>query len=308
MLRAERMKNIESHIKNFIGVSKTLFIPIALIFLFLVIYENIEFLKHKARGRDKNAFQMAIFLWIFLHFLHPATVVTALWRRFSASDYPACLRIHLRQLPARYLPGGIWHTAARFAHYLQLGITRGELVLLGAIENIFAVIITLGTGFFIYLLTRPEVGNLIFLTYFLIAATLISAGVFALNRISSAHNLKLTTANFLANTIVQSAYWSVAASSFTMYCYAVFPDSQITTVETFCAYLISWGIGFIAFFAPQGIGIFELSAGVILQEHMTITELAALLLGFRLVVLIADVLGWVISFIFWNPFTEKINP
>ena len=59
-------------------------------------------------------------------------------------------------------------------------------------------------------------------------------------------------------------------------------------------YLFSWGVGFIAIIAPQGIGVFELVASELMDGPIGFMGLAALIAGFRVVVLVADILVWLV--------------
>jgi hypothetical protein len=57
-------------------------------------------------------------------------------------------------------------------------------------------------------------------------------------------------------------------------------------------YLFSWGVGFLSIFAPQGLGVFELVASELLKGSIGFMGLAALIGGFRAVVLVADLVVW----------------
>ena len=57
-------------------------------------------------------------------------------------------------------------------------------------------------------------------------------------------------------------------------------------------YLFSWGVGSLTVFAPQGIGVFETLAAGLLEATSGLGGGAALVAGFRLVVLLADLTAW----------------
>jgi hypothetical protein len=59
-------------------------------------------------------------------------------------------------------------------------------------------------------------------------------------------------------------------------------------------YLFSWGVGFLAIFAPQGIGVFEFVASELMASPVGFMGLAALIAGFRIVVLVADIAVWLV--------------
>ena len=88
-------------------------------------------------------------------------------------------------------------------------------------------------------------------------------------------------------------YWILAAASFVAYVSTYSSLAlQSSILETGAAYLLSWGIGFVAVFAPQGIGVFEVVASDLLRGSGSFTGIAALVAGFRLAILIADALVW----------------
>lgn len=54
------------------------------------------------------------------------------------------------------------------------------------------------------------------------------------------------------------------------------------------------GVGLLSVFAPQGIGIFELLASELMTGRIGFMGFAALVVGFRGVALIADLIVWVV--------------
>ena len=91
-------------------------------------------------------------------------------------------------------------------------------------------------------------------------------------------------------------YWVVAAATFICYL-AAFPAvlAAASLIEVGATYLFSWGVGYVAIFAPQGIGVFEVVAGKLLNAPLSLGGMAALMAGFRLVILAADAVVWVLS-------------
>ena len=68
---------------------------------------------------------------------------------------------------------------------------------------------------------------------------------------------------------------------------------QAAPLETAGAYLFSWGVGFISIFAPRGIGVFEVVAAELMRGDSAFMSVAALLAGFRFIILAADATVWV---------------
>ena len=95
--------------------------------------------------------------------------------------------------------------------------------------------------------------------------------------------------------------WSrlVAAASFTLFLSA-FPNAELTgrMGAVLAAYWLSWAAGFLAVFAPQGLGVFEFVAGLLLQSTMPFASIAVLVAGFRVCMLSGDAVafgvGWLV--------------
>ena len=61
------------------------------------------------------------------------------------------------------------------------------------------------------------------------------------------------------------------------------------------SYLFSWSIGYLAFFAPQGIGVFEVTLANMLDTSLTVGSLAVIIAGFRIIIFLADITLWGLS-------------
>ena len=99
----------------------------------------------------------------------------------------------------------------------------------------------------------------------------------------------------MRGALLVSFLTSGATLAFLLYLNA-FPAStgDFSSVEMGGIYLFSWGIGFVSIFAPQGIGVFEFVASELMGGPIGFMGLAALIAGFRVVVLAADVVVWLI--------------
>jgi hypothetical protein len=103
----------------------------------------------------------------------------------------------------------------------------------------------------------------------------------------------LSARSYLSSLFVTAAFWIGATVAFLTYLHA-FPAAtgHYSNVEMGGIYLFSWGVGFVAVFAPQGIGVFELVASELMRGPIGLMGLAALIAGFRVVVGVADLAVW----------------
>ena len=195
-----------------------------------------------------------------------------------------------RTLMARYLPGGVWYAAGRSVLLVGRGVRPTALVAVSGLE--------LGLG----APTALVVGGLLLAgdsalpawvpwagAGVLAAATLVARPV--LNRLmgwwsrrrGQATPRALTTGALASLVSVMAAYWLLMGAVFRSYLGAMGTD--IGWAEGSGAFLVSWGIGFFAIFAPLGLGVSE--AGFIAIVGWG-ADAVMLLAGFRLVLLVRD--------------------
>lgn len=231
---------------------------------------------------------LSVALWCVVNITVP--IVTH--KLFSARNQNIPLSklagIHLGRLPAKYIPGGIWHTAARGIDYLEAGITRRELFNVLVTEHVMALMITAGVGGAgIYLYTNSDFWSYIGLVAGLLAFTGLAGAVFMLFRKRD----KDSRMCFLEAFITQLLVWVFASSSFLVYYEAFeFYGVDNSPLYVILSYMFSWSLGFVAFFTPQGFGVFEVVIADLLTPKSTVASVAFIFLGFRFAILASDMI------------------
>ena len=276
-------------------VAKHIFLPIALAFLAWFAWESRELLIDVVRSAKPLKLAMAVIAWMSMHALSPLFSMLIFRARNVPLSYKTAARIHIANLPARYIPGGIWHTVGRIAGFRDMDIGQRDISIFVFLENLLAVCVAFMIGGSLLAANRgldgwgqiaalSAVGGAVFL--------LASPFILSLRVIQG--DDRFPTRDFVAVTIVTAISWCIAATAFVIYLSA-FPGLalQAAPLETAGAYLFSWGVGFIAIFAPQGIGVFEVVAADLMRGAGTFMSVAALLGGFRIIVLAADATVWV---------------
>lgn len=209
-------------------------------------------------------------------------------------DYNTALGLHLRYLPARYIPGGVWHTVARVGKLSDLGYSPGQLSAFVILENLVSLSVALTIGG-LHVCARPGGG---WKTAGVLAA---SAGAMCLillpliirHRLLRNSMIELRR-SYLPSIPVVVLFWAVASTAFLFYMKTLLSVRTLSEwIGIAGAYLFSWGVGFIAVFAPQGVGVFELVFSGVVRSSIPAGALIGLIAGFRLVVLVADTLMWV---------------
>jgi glycosyltransferase 2 family protein len=242
---------------------------------------------------DGTNLAAAVAVWIGLHFLSPVLSIILL-SEARPLTYKQAFVIHASRLPARYLPGGIWHTVGRLIDLRDLGYSGSVLARFVLVENAVAAAFTLGVGSaFIFALgnsTWTRLAGLLSAAC-LVGYCLIPLAVRKVIRSAPA----ISTAEFARITLVVVVFWALASTAFVLFVKAfggdVLHESVARIVGT---YLFAWGAGFVAIFAPQGVGVFEYVAGALLGGAQVLGA-ASIMVAFRLVVLAADVCTWLIS-------------
>lgn len=271
-----------------------IFTPIAIAFLAWFAWESRAELAELVQGTIPVYLGIAIALWCLTLALAPIASMLIFNAKGQSVNYRTAANIHFENLPARYVPGGIWHTVGRVAAFGKLGIDARALSTFVVMENALAV----ATAFVLGGSTIVAIRGLD--TWGQIAALGALAGIViivALPYLLRTRLLKgqtgLSTGIYVTVVAFTGVYWLVAAAAFVTYVFAYSAlAAQSSPLEVGATYLFSWGVGFLAIFAPQGIGVFEVVAAELMRDTESLTSVAALLAGFRLIVLVADALAW----------------
>ncbi|HWH34704.1 MAG TPA: lysylphosphatidylglycerol synthase domain-containing protein [Acidimicrobiales bacterium] len=215
----------------------------------------------------------------------------------------AVLDASARSLLARYLPGSLWYAVGRGA-LLRHQASRPALAVVATLEIGLSVVVgfVLGTG--LLLATRqlaPGVGAL-GATGVVIAAAGCSPPV--LNRALAwwarrrgAAAVRLGWRPYLGMVGWMALFWVVSAGSFTLYLHA-FPASvgeagNPPVLEVAGAFLVARVVGALALFAPQGLGVFEVTLATLLASSAagpdpSLGGLVLVIAGYRALVLVRD--------------------
>jgi hypothetical protein len=277
------------------GIARWLFTPLALIFLVAAIWQSRELMAQSLGRGVSHFFILSVLAWMAAHLVSPLVSKTLLGGVGRDIDYKTALGLHILYLPARYIPGGVWHTVARVGKLSELGFSPGQLSAFVVLENLVSLSVALTFGGMSVFMGMPRGG------WGTAGAIAVTAGIvclFMLPRVIRHRLIQDNTASlhrsFLRSIPIVVLFWAVASTAFLFYMKTLL---NVTTLSEWIgmagAYLFSWGVGFMAVFAPQGVGVFELVFSGVLRSDVPAGALIGLIAGFRLVVLVADTLMWV---------------
>lgn len=275
-----------------VAILRRVYWPLAIVFLAYAAFRAMDVLPDVIADSQSGLLLCATLLWAALHLLTPALSWCVLRDAGNSIGFSRLLRIHVSRLPARYLPGGIWHTVSRVADLHGMGIPRASLVRLVALENFvpLAVAITLG-GTCIAATGDAAAG----IPLVVAGATLTCAIPFAVRHAYLGGPTPLSLRGYASIVLVSATFWAVASIAFACY-WNAYPAaaSGLAPLRIAGAYLLAWAAGFAAIFAPQGVGVFEAVIALLLKGAMPFVGAAVVAAGFRVLVLCADSFAFVL--------------
>ncbi len=274
---------------------KRIFTPLAFGFLIYFGWQSREILTTVIANAQLKFLSIAVLMWMMAHFVAPICTLMALKTCGSSVFYSFAFKSHVNRLPARYLPGGIWHTVGRVVDFHNHGIKHPYITGLFLLENILALGIgfALGGSWVWYFRGIHDIWGQIaaFATVSSVIGLLLTPTILNWQVLKPVS--KVSYRYYIQSLGIYIIAWLVLALAFICYLSAfslIF--GNVSLLEVGATYLFSWSIGFIAVFAPQGIGIFEIVAGHILTVPLSLGSIATLIAGFRVVSFIADVTIW----------------
>lgn len=289
--------------------TKWLFAIAALAFLAIAAWDSRDILSGLLVEAVASGIVLAILLGIAVHLFAPVCTATALNVVGGKITYRYALAIHLRNLPARYLPGGVWHTVGRAHDFLVDGMSQAHLAALITLESAMPVGVGLfvSAGLLLLVHDGSEQQLTILMLGFALGGTILAGLPWLIKRVVAHTIAEFRFTQYFKLILIYIFAWLLLAGMFTAYLTS-FPDSsaQSRLIETGATYVFSWAVGFIAVFAPQGIGIFEVTAAFFLKNGLGLITIAALIAGFRIIPIFTDIVMW-LSYVSYRTIIRTIR-
>lgn len=198
---------------------------------------------------------------------------------------------YFARLPAKYLPGGVWHNVSRLSDLRNRGVSGQALTVLGALQISVPAGTALAIGGTLLALSgspfqpAAPIAGVAVLT--LVATPFV---VLAASRTVEAAPVRRSVTRAV---LASMTTWVFASLAFHTYLSAFSLTTGGGGVPGIAgAYLVGWGTGFLSIFTPQGLGVFEASTAALLQTDRPFELIVTVAAGFRAVPLISDVLAW----------------
>lgn len=283
-------------LRHTIRWAKLVFTPLSISVIGWFIWQSRVSLSDMLQEGQWLLLLLGLLLWISTNLLAPLISVFIFRSCAIHIAWINALHIHCSRLPAKYLPGGIWHSIGRANDYYSLGHGVKKIGFYFVLENFLLITVTLFisagivqdkieiTGLRNFVQSLPILMGIALLVF--------PAGARLFVKIENPISVK---AYFMA-VITLFIYWSIVGLTFACYISAFTALAlNSSLIEMAGIYIFSWSIGYMTLFAPQGIGVAEFIAGNLLTRDDQVGQILAFLIGFRVLILIADLASWAIA-------------
>lgn len=205
--------------------------------------------------------------------------------------YTTVLHVSARALLTRYVPGGIWYAAGRGTLLRRHGIPMAASATAGGLELALGAPMAVVVGM-VLLAVAGELTAWLAVVAAIALLVVLTVGGSLIGRLMARWARRKgneapsipPSATLLRLAAVLVVYWLAIGTLFWAYLEVVGPTA-LQWGRTVGAFGVSWGIGFFALFAPQGIGVFEGALVTVLDWGADAVLLVA---GFRAVLLARD--------------------
>ncbi|MDE0162692.1 MAG: hypothetical protein OXL98_13260 [Acidimicrobiaceae bacterium] len=210
-----------------------------------------------------------------------------------------------RSLPARYVPLMVTFAVSRVALMQRRGVPGGPLALTAALEMAVSLAVSVAYGLVLLGWAGELPGGLAIpfvAAVGVIVAASPSVGGRAVAAVARRRGLDslasvsgFTWRGYLHMIAASACYWTCAAAVFCLYMRAFDAADDFGTAHLAGAFVLTWGgLRFLSVIAPQGIGVVEVTVPSLLGAADPLA-LGILIFGFRLVLLLRDLLAAAVS-------------
>lgn len=276
-------------------VLKRAFVFSAMAFFAYYGYESAELYKKLIADIDLQWLLLVILTLMTQSIIAALFTFTLVASTDNSLIFRDVLWVHISRLPARYLPGGIWHVASKLYDFHGKGVGSQGLTRIALFEIIMPISVTFLLGG-VAIFTSSQVPDLwvniallASVTSFLFVTTYSMVG-----RFKPIRKYLIPKKSFYQAFIVVSVYWSLAGFGFCFYLASLYEQLRgVGMLDAWGVYLFSWGLGNLAIISPQGVGVLEWAAGSMLPITANLGSMMVVVAGYRVMILISDALCYV---------------
>jgi hypothetical protein len=217
----------------------------------------------------------------------------------SPTRYEDVLVATGRSVLARYIPGSVWYAVGRAALLQRDGVPAARLATTAVLEVLMslATVLALGASLLAVAGEMPGGSGWVVPTVLAFIALTSPPIMRAIIRRLPGHQpdqLIMGWSGYGSLLGIMMVFWLWSAGVFMLYVRAFPANDEFGMTIVGGGFLLAWGIGFLAFVAPQGVGIFEVTLASILVSQ-GVAEVAVVIAGYRVVILVRDVVATGVS-------------
>lgn len=195
----------------------------------------------------------------------------------------------------KYIPGGVWHFVGRFGIYKVNGLSGKASTRAMILENIWLLGSAVATGVIGVFLTRFDlIAGLLNLPdhqWLAILFTVLALGLWIGVLMIVHKTMRRHTAENIPSVFVIAGIglllWTFIGGSF----FVMFNGFHLSTAPLFIGgYAVSWAVGYIAVFAPGGLGVREAALAFVFSNIASVEMIAVYAAMNRIIWVIAEVL------------------
>lgn len=202
-----------------------------------------------------------------------------------------------RSVPARYLPGSVWYALGRAALLHRAGASKRTVGAVAVLESALSIVVVLTLGAVLVLLSGrvPAAGWQVAAACAALAVLASPPVVNGLMRLVARRRggvaPVLSWGRHVRLLAWMAVFWAWSATTFTVYL-AAFPGVAVgSPLEVAGSFMLAWGVGFLAVFAPQGAGVFEVTVAALLTAD-AVAGVAVIVAGYRALMAVRDALAF----------------
>ncbi len=268
--------------------SRVLYTPLALVFLTYLLFSDEVGLRARLAQADS---WLIVNVFLLVACGHGFLVLTS-YLLFRSQGARAGLgqiwHVHVSRLPARYLPGGVWQTVSRALDFSAYGLARAIILRVLILEMVLSTGLAAVLGVSLLLVAGHAKGALYLSLFGLFGIVELLTAPWLLSMLTKDHP-RFAPAHYGAAVAAFAVVWLLYGIAFYQFVGAVLPG--IDWPRAMGVYLLSWAAGFLAFFAPQGIGVFEVVSSYLLTGELAAGVVVSMF-AFRALTMLSDLGVW----------------
>lgn len=209
--------------------------------------------------------------------------------------YPEILGVYGLSSLGKYLPGGIWHFVGRFGIYKMNGLSAKASTRSMILENIWLLSSAFATGVIGVFLSRFDlIANLLSIPdekWLAIILTIVILALWITALIIVHKIMQKYTSQQIPKVarvaLIGLLLWTFIGGSF----FVMFNEFPFSSAPLFIGgYAVSWAVGYIAVFAPGGLGVREAALAFVFSNIASVELIAVYAAMNRIIWVIAEVL------------------